>query len=157
MGHIERFLEFARNELGDIDGDSLVNGPDTIEDVDDNLYTYGRYVIDRAKSLDPQLEVDCTNALDYFEHKNHFLQFYSDYEIGGRKYRVILDECEFLYGKMAEDALDFHNSTVAQIRYVIKNYHHVLNHVSPNLDDKAYNPGDSLPAGGSLDEYVKER
>lgn len=74
-----------------------------------------------------------------------------------RRYRVILDETEFYYGTLADDAMDFHNSTVAQVRSIIKNYHHVLNHVNPNLDDKAYNPGDSLRAGGSLDEYVREK
>jgi hypothetical protein len=58
---------------------------------------------------------------------------------------VILDECEFLYGKLAEDAMDFHNSTVAQIRSIIKNYHHVLNHVRASLDEDAYNPAEQLP------------
>jgi hypothetical protein len=45
---------------------------------------------------------------------------------------------------MAEDAMDFHNSTVAQVSSEIKNYHHVLNDVAPNFNDKAYNPGDSV-------------
>jgi hypothetical protein len=67
MGHIEKFLEFARNEIGEIDGDSIVNGPDSIEDIDDSLYAYGRYVIDCAKPTEPELDVDCTNALDYFD------------------------------------------------------------------------------------------
>lgn len=69
----------------------------------------------------------------------------------------MLDEIQFYHGKMAEDAADFHNESVAQIRSIIKNYHHVLNHINPSLDDRAYNPVDSLPVGGSLDEYVKER
>jgi hypothetical protein len=43
--------------------------------------------------------------------------------MGGRKYRVILNECEFFYGKMADDPATFHNMTVSQIRSVIKNYH----------------------------------
>jgi hypothetical protein len=157
MGHLDRFLEFARNEIGEIDGDSLFNGPDSVEDVDLILYAYAGYVIDCAKSLDAELKVDSSNIIDYTEHKSHFLQFHSDYEIGGRRYRIILDECQFNFGKMAEDTMDFHNSTVAQIRSVIKNYHHVLNHVNPKLEEKAYNPANNLPSGPSLDEYSEER
>lgn len=157
MSHLEKFLEYARNEVGEIFEPAIFNGPDSIDEVGTNLYAYGMYVIHCAKSLDPELHVDSSNVLDYAEHKSHFLQFHADYQIGGREYRIILDESQFYFGKMAEDAMDFHNETVAQVRSIIKNYHHVLNHIKPNLDDRSYNPGDSLPAGGSLDEYSGDR
>lgn len=144
MSHFNKFMEYVRSEIGEIERSTLLAGPDSLEDIDRNLYAYGLYVIDQANKLDPELEVQSSNELDYAEHKNHFLQFYSDVQIGGRHYRVIIDECEFLYGKMAEDPMDFHNSTVAQIRSVIKNYHHILNHVESNLNEH-YNPGEVRP------------
>lgn len=146
MNHFDKFIEYARNEIGEVDGDNIFNGPDFVDDVDHNLYAYGRYVIDRAKDLDPVLDVDASNEIDYAEHKNHFLVFHSDYFIGSRAYRVILEECEFMYGKMAEDTQDFHNQTDSLIRSLIRNYHHVLNHIEPNLNSRLYNLADFMEA-----------
>lgn len=140
MDHFDKFIEYARSEIGEVDGNSIFKGPDFVDDVDHNLYAYGRYVIDRARELDPELDVDASNEIDYAEHKNHFLVFYSDYFIGSRAYRVILEEREFIYGKMAEDTQDFHNQTDSLIRSLIRNYHHVLNHVNLNPNPEAYNP-----------------
>lgn len=156
MSHFDRFMEYAKTEIGELFEPFIFNGPDSIDEIDTNLYAYGQYVIHCAKSIDPSIVADCSNVLDYAEHKSHWLQFHSDYQIGGRQYRVILDECEFYFGKMAEDAMDFHNSTVAQIRSVIKNYHHVLNHVVPNFNDKVYQPAEGLNADkGALHRYFK--
>lgn len=58
MNHFDKFLEYARNEIGEVDGDSIFKGPDSIEEVDHNLYAFGRYIIDQAKLIDPELEVD---------------------------------------------------------------------------------------------------
>ena len=157
MIHAERFLECVRNQSVEIDDDALFDTLSTAAEAETLLFAYGQYVLDCAMTHDPALSAYPSTVIDYADLKNHYLQFVSEYQIGGRKYAVVLDESEYLHGKLAEDAVDFHNSTVAQIRSIIKNYHHVLNHIKPNLDDKAYNPADSLPAGGSLDEYVNER
>ena len=153
MDHAKRFLEFVRSQSTEIDDDAIYNSLSSAAEAETVLFAYGEYLLDCTKMCEPELIAYPSTVIDYADLKNHYLQFVSEYQIGGRKYAVVLDETEYLHGKMAEDAMDFHNSTVAQIRSVIKNYHHILNHVRLDLDDKAYNPGDSLPAGGSLDEY----
>jgi len=139
MGHLEKFLDYARSDMGEISQEELYNAPDSVEEVDRFLYEYGQYVLDNVREVDPAVNVATSNVIDHAEHKNHFLQFYSDVQIGGRQYRVVLDECEFRYGKIAEGPMDFHNFTVGQIRSVIKNYNHVLNHVEHDLKEH-YSP-----------------
>lgn len=151
MSHLEKFLDYARTDMGEISQEELYNGPDTVEEVDRFLYEYGQYVLNRVEELDPDVEADTSNIIDHSEHKNHWLQFYSDVQIGGRQYRVVLDECEFLYGKMAEDPMDFHNSTVGQIRSVIKNYNHVLNHVQSKLREH-YSPSNTT---SKIEDYLE--
>lgn len=151
MGHLERFLEYARSDLGEISQEELYNGPESVEEIDRILYEYGQYILNTAKGIDPDVEADTSNDIDYAEHKDHWLQFYSDIQMGGRMYRVILMENEYLSGKMAEDPQDFHNCAVADIRNLIKHYHHVQNHVIANFDDSAYNPAES----DTLDRYTK--
>ena len=84
--HFDKFLEYAIKEVGEIDGDSIFKRPDSIESVDQNLYAYGRYIVDQAKKIDPEINVDTSNEIHHAEHKNHYLTFHSDYQIGGRRY-----------------------------------------------------------------------
>jgi hypothetical protein len=154
MSHLEKFLEYARNELGEISQEDLYSGPDSLDEVDRILYEYGQYVLNIVREIDSEVDADTSNDIDYAEHKNHWLQFYSDVQIGGKMYRVILMENEYLYGKIAEDPQDFHNCAVADIRNLIRHYHHVQNHVEGNLNDGYYNTGDDLRGEtSSLDNY----
>jgi hypothetical protein len=59
--HFDRFIKYAGDEIGKIDGDSIFKGPDSLDDIGRNLYGCGRYVIDQAREVDPEVEVATSN------------------------------------------------------------------------------------------------
>jgi cell division control protein 6 len=68
----------------------------------------------------------------------------------GKRLLIFLDESDHI----KEPDILYVLARVAQVRSVIKNYHHVLHHVKANFDENAYNPGDGVRAeAGLLDQY----
>lgn len=141
MNYGEKFRKFYEDLYGPlVDDDYLFAESYSIEEDDMRLGALGSFYVKEATKLDPEIEVDWGLDMDYAEHKNHFVNIYSDVQIGGRPFRVILEDLEYIYGKIAGNQEEFERDSDSIVRKIISDYQHVLNHVRPNLDPHAYNP-----------------
>lgn len=161
MTWLEQLLKYSRDQLWEIEPQSIFNGSDSIEDVDKTLYAYGSFKVDMVtqyarEKLDEQIEIDPRVRLDQAEHKEFYIDYVSKYRLGGREYEIVVDtDCCYM-GKICEDPMEFENEFVAGVRSLLKNYFHVQNHVKENLDEKAYNPAkDFRPEPKPLDEFMR--
>lgn len=123
-----------------LDSSSLLEGSSTIEIDDARLGALGSFYAKEIKSIDPDVDVESSLDMDYAEHKNHFVMLYADVDFGGRYFRVILSDFEYMYGKIASSQREFNKDSREIIEDAIRNYHHVLNHVNPRFGAETYNP-----------------
>jgi hypothetical protein len=141
MGYFDRFKKFYEEMyVQPADDDYPLAESYSIEEDDMRLGALGCFYVDEARKLEPELDVDSALEMDYAEHKNHFVTIYSDVQIGGKPFRVILEDLEYINGRVAENREDFERDSDYLVKRIISDYHHVLNHVNPNLDRDAYTP-----------------
>jgi hypothetical protein len=141
MGYFDSFKKLYEEMYGQLtDDDYLLAESYSIEEDDMRLGALGSFYAGEAKKMDPEIDVDSSLEMDYAEHKNHFVMIYSDVDFGGRKFRVILNDIEYVNGRIADSASQFDRDSKEVIESVVRNYYHVLNHVNPNFDRRAYNP-----------------
>lgn len=92
MSHYDRFIEYLRSEHGDFGLTDIVHGPDSIVDTEKLLFGYGMYVLENARYLKPNIQVDVSVRMDHQEHKEHVVYWDGKYLVGGREYVVPLDK-----------------------------------------------------------------
>lgn len=140
MGYFRRFKKFYEEMYGQLtDDDYLLAESYSIEGDDMRLGALGCFYVDEARKLDSEIEVDSALEMDYAEHKNHFVTVYSDVQIGGKPFRVTLEDLEYINGRIALDQDEFERDSDYVIKRIVSSYHHVRNHVNPNPDRSAYN------------------
>ncbi|MEP0825930.1 MAG: hypothetical protein HRF40_10625 [Nitrososphaera sp.] len=143
MGYYENFRKFYEELYGPLcDEDYLLSESWSIEEDDMRLGALGSFYVEEATKLDPEVEVDWGLDMDYAEHKNHFVNIYSDVQMGGRPFRVILEDLEYIFGRIADSKEEFDKDSDYVVKRIVSDYHHVLNHVRPDLDPHAYNPAE---------------
>lgn len=161
MTWLERFLEYSKKELWEVDMQDIFAGADSVADVDRTLFAYASFKIDLAKNyarekLKDEIAIEPKVRLDHEEHKNFEIDYITTYRLGGRYYEIIIDSDQCYAGKICEGTTDFENEIVAGVRSLLKNYFHVCNHVRPELDEKAYNPArDFRPEPRPLDGFLE--
>lgn len=141
MDYCDRFKKLYEEMYGSmIDEDYLLTESGSIEEDNIRLGTLGEFYVREAIKVDSEIEVQSALEMDYAEHKNHFVTIYSDVQIGGKPFRVVLEDLEYIYGKIAESNDEFERDSDYIVKRIVSSYHHVLNHVRPNLDPYARNP-----------------
>jgi hypothetical protein len=161
MAWLEQLLQYSRENLWELETDNVFNGADSIEDVDKTLYSFGSFKVLVASSyarekLGEDIEIDPRVRLDHGSHRDFMIDYVSEYQLGGRKYEVVIDTDDCYLGKICDGPREFENEFVAGVRSLLKNYFHVQNHIKENLDEKAYSPAkDFRPELKPLDEFLR--
>lgn len=161
MTWFDKFLQYSRENLWEVETDNAFSGAESLEDIDKTLYAYGSFKVHIAteyarQKLDEEIQIDPRVRLDHCEHKNFEIDYVSTYRLGGREYEIIIDSDQCYAGKICDGPMEFENEFVAGVRSLLKNYFHVQNHVKENFDEKAYNPAkDFRPELKPLDEFLR--
>lgn len=154
MSHYDAFVRYMSGTTP-ISHEDLLNGPAEVTDLDKMMFGYGDYVVDCARQFCAGMRVIPRVQIDHEEHKNNVLHWIGTFTLGGREYEMLLERQGFYQGKLVDSLAEFHNTAIADVRSVLKNYLHVNHHIIRKLDQKFYNPAQKIrPEPLNLDEYL---